>query len=76
MWVKCGRPVSFWLSGFYFPQGFLTGTLQTHARKYNLPIDHLKFDFQVTQILLDQEDIKKSHDEQQKDVSVVFCLEN
>ena len=27
--------------------GFLTGLLQTHARKYDLPIDHLSFKFTV-----------------------------
>ena len=27
----------------------MTGTLQTHARKYNLPIDTLSFQFKVVQ---------------------------
>ncbi|CAH1788942.1 unnamed protein product [Owenia fusiformis] len=44
-WLKHGPPKSFWLSGFFYTQGFLTGTLQVHARQYNLPIDHLSFHF-------------------------------
>ncbi|DBA03742.1 TPA: hypothetical protein N0F65_004159 [Lagenidium giganteum] len=44
-WVRDGIPVVFWLSGFFFPQGFLTGILQNHARQFNMPIDSLSFSF-------------------------------
>lgn len=66
--MRYGHPTSYWLSGFYFPQGFLTGTLQTHARKYNLPIDTLKFDFTVKSIVIDQENVMKLHLEHEKEV--------
>jgi len=44
-WCEKGQPTSFWLPGFYYPQGFMTGALQTHARRYQLPIDQLNFSF-------------------------------
>ena len=44
-WLK-RAPDSFWLPGFFFPQGFMTGVLQTHARKYAQPIDSLNFNFE------------------------------
>ncbi|KAI9095538.1 hypothetical protein DFS34DRAFT_182154 [Phlyctochytrium arcticum] len=47
LWACTGQPSSFWLPGFFFPQGFLTGVLQNHARKYNIPIDTLTFKYQV-----------------------------
>jgi dynein heavy chain len=47
-WMVGGQPPVFWLSGFFFPQGFMTGTLQNHARKYSLPIDTLGFGFSIT----------------------------
>ncbi|XP_030757620.1 dynein heavy chain 6, axonemal-like [Sitophilus oryzae] len=69
IWARSGYPTSYWISGFYFPQGFLTGTLQTYARKYNLPIDKLKFDFTVHPVNLDQEEIKIAHDIEGKELS-------
>ncbi|XP_055873384.1 dynein axonemal heavy chain 6-like isoform X2 [Biomphalaria glabrata] len=56
-WIVHGLPKSFWLSGFFFPQGFLTGTLQNYARKYNLPIDHLSFQFNMIKVLRDQAEV-------------------
>jgi dynein heavy chain len=45
MWLHHGNPPAYWVSGFFFPQGFMTGVLQTHARHYQIAIDKLTFSF-------------------------------
>ncbi|XP_034941913.1 dynein heavy chain 6, axonemal [Chelonus insularis] len=57
-WLINVEPTSFWISGFSFPQGFITSILQTHARKYNIPIDLLKLDYVVMKVVLNQEVIQ------------------
>lgn len=49
-WLVKGEPNSFWLSGLFFPQGFLTGALQNHARKTQIAIDRLNFGFHCSSI--------------------------
>ena len=46
-WIVKGRPAAFPLQAFFFPQGFMTGILQTHARKYEVAVDELTFNFAI-----------------------------
>jgi len=53
-WLMQGQPPCFWISGFFFPQGFMTGVLQTHSRKHKVAIDFLNFSFKVLEEDFDQ----------------------
>ncbi|CCW70167.1 unnamed protein product [Phytomonas sp. Hart1] len=47
-WNDHGLPKSFWISGFYFPQGLLTAFLQTYSRPRKIPIDDVVFQTKMT----------------------------
>lgn len=38
---------SYWVSAFFFPQGFMTASLQTYARQEKIAIDTLYFRTEV-----------------------------
>jgi dynein heavy chain, axonemal len=44
------EPKAFWLGAFTFPTGFLTAILQKTARKNNVPVDILAWEFNVLQL--------------------------
>ncbi|XP_055549943.1 dynein axonemal heavy chain 6 [Wyeomyia smithii] len=54
-WIDDGLPISSWICGLFFPQSFLTGTLQTYSRQNDIPIDTLRFDFEIMGCTLNQQ---------------------
>jgi len=46
-WVENGVPNAYWISSFYFPQGFLTSVLQGVARAKQMPVDVLGWEYTV-----------------------------
>ena len=69
-WLTNGNPSSYWISGLYFPQGFLTGVLQTHARQYRIAIDQLAFAFTI----MEEETPEEIDEKPQDGVYVYGCF--
>lgn len=44
---------SYWVSSFFFPQGFMTAAMQSYARKTMIPIDTLAFKAEVRKFTKD-----------------------
>ncbi|XP_075307002.1 dynein axonemal heavy chain 2 [Odontesthes bonariensis] len=50
-WAETAQPpILFWLSGFTFPNGFLTAVLQSSARQHNISVDTLSWEFSVSTV--------------------------
>jgi dynein heavy chain len=70
-WNNAGvAPNIFWISGFFFTQAFITGTLQNFARKYQVPIDTVDFDYAV----LKPHEHKEAEDTKAPDGAVTWGL--
>lgn len=58
-WINNGTPKIFWMSGFFFPQAFVTGSLQNYARKKTIAIDKLTYRFALLDQLASPAEIKE-----------------
>jgi dynein heavy chain len=47
-WLTQGPRLSYWLSGFFFPQGFMTSVKQTYSRDYKIAVDTLRIGCEMT----------------------------
>ncbi len=57
-WVKEGTPKVFWMSGFFFPQAFVTGSLQNYSRSQSIAIDKLHFEYKYLDTIATHESIE------------------
>ncbi len=58
-WIDKGTPAIFWMSGFFFPQAFVTGSLQNYARKKAIAIDKVSYKFSFLDNIGHYTDVKE-----------------
>lgn len=46
-WIKNGHQPCHWISGLFYPKGFITGVLQNHARETKTSVSDIVFDYKV-----------------------------
>jgi dynein heavy chain len=56
-WLMEGPRMCYWLSGFFFPQGFMTAVKQTYSRDFRIAVDTLRIGCEMT--ALDPKDIEQ-----------------
>eukprot|EP00540_Astrosyne_radiata_P014881 CAMPEP_0116855762 /NCGR_PEP_ID=MMETSP0418-20121206/19482_1 /TAXON_ID=1158023 /ORGANISM="Astrosyne radiata, Strain 13vi08-1A" /LENGTH=202 /DNA_ID=CAMNT_0004488979 /DNA_START=50 /DNA_END=655 /DNA_ORIENTATION=+ len=49
-WINDGAPNSYWMTGFFNPQAFLTAMKQTVARKHKWALDAVDYDVEVKEM--------------------------
>jgi dynein heavy chain, axonemal len=57
-WIDKGKLSTYWVSGFFFPQAFLTAGRQNYARKHQIGIDTVELEFR-NQTMADHNEITK-----------------
>ena len=57
-WLVAGPRPSYWLPGFFFPQGFMTSVKQTYSRDFKIAVDILRIGCEMT--ALEREDINEA----------------
>jgi dynein heavy chain len=71
MWIDdLKAPPVFWISGFFFTQAFITGTMQNYARKHKISIDKVAYDMRC----LFKAECEKADSEKPEDGSIVRGL--
>jgi dynein heavy chain, axonemal len=48
VWLENGPRSAYWLSGFFFPQGFMTAVKQTYSRETKIAVDTLRIGCELT----------------------------
>lgn len=61
-WLAYGRPKTYWMSGFFNPQGFLTAVKQEVARRNRWPLDAVVLSSDCTRFA-DEAAVKQAADE-------------